>query len=121
MDVVKFNEADIKRGAKIFKTKCSSCHTINEGGANKQGPNLFDIIGRKSGTVPNFNYTKANKNSGITWNNKILFEYLTNPKKYIKGTNMAFAGIKKEKDKIDLIAYLNQHQSECSYKDKRNT
>ena len=94
-------------GAKLFKAKCSTCHTINEGGPNKQGPNLFNVIGRKSGQVTGFKYTEANKNSGIIWNNKEMFDYLTNPKKYIKGTNMAFPGFKKIQDKNDIIAYLN--------------
>ena len=95
------------QGAKLFKSKCSTCHTINEGGPNKQGPNLFGVIGRQSGQVQGFKYTDANKNSGIIWDNKNMFDYLTNPKKFIKGTNMAFPGFKKEKDKLDIIAYLN--------------
>jgi cytochrome c len=106
-----FEKGNESKGAKIFKTKCSTCHTIHEGGQNKQGPNLFNIIGRKAGQVDNFNYTKANKNSGITWTNETLFDYLTNPKKYIKGTNMLFSGIKKEKEKVDLNAFLNKYQS----------
>ena len=72
-----FEKGNESRGAKIFKTKCSTCHTIDEGGQNKQGPNVFNIIGRKAGQVDNFNYTKANQNSGITWTNETLFDYLT--------------------------------------------
>ena len=103
-----FTNGDSNNGAKLFKAKCSTCHTINEGGPNKQGPNLFAVIGRQSGKVSGFNYTKANKNSGILWTNETMFDYLANPKKYIKGTNMAFPGLKKEKDRFDLIKYLNE-------------
>jgi len=75
-------------GAKLFKAKCATCHTCNEGGPNKQGPNLFGVIGRQSGQVAGFKYTAANKNSGITWSNETMFDYLANPKKYIKGTHL---------------------------------
>ena len=107
--MVNFDNGDINNGSKLFKAKCSTCHTINQGGPNKQGPNLYNVIGRKSGQVKGFKYTEANKNSGIIWNNQNMFDYLTNPKKYIKGTNMAFPGFKKEKDKLDIISYLNSN------------
>ena len=94
-------------GAKLFKAKCATCHTCNEGGPNKQGPNLFGVMGRQSGQTNGFKYTDANKGSGITWTNQTMFDYLQNPKKYIKGTNMAFPGFKKEKDRHDMVAYLN--------------
>ena len=94
-------------GAKLFKAKCATCHTCNEGGPNKQGPNLFGVMGRQSGQVNGFKYTKANKESGITWTDETLFAYLENPKKYIKGTNMAFPGFKKEKDRHAMVAFLN--------------
>ena len=81
--------------------------TANEGGPNKQGPNLFGVIGRKSGQVAGFKYTKANTESGIEWSNQTMFDYLKDPKKYIKGTNMAFPGFKKEQDRADVVAYLN--------------
>ena len=101
------SSGDAKQGAKLFKAKCGTCHTINGGGPNKQGPNLFSVMGRQSGLVPGFKYTNANKKSGIIWSNQTMFDYLENPKKYIKGTNMAFPGFKKEKDREDVIAYLN--------------
>jgi len=103
------NMGDAKRGAKLFKAKCATCHTINQGGPNKQGPNLYNVIGRQSGQVQGFKYTEANKKSGIIWTNETMFDYLANPKKYIKGTNMAFPGFKKEKDRLDVIAYLNEN------------
>ena len=107
MDLSKGN---LDSGAKIFKSKCLACHTSNEGGPNRQGPNLFKVVGRKAGEVPNFKYTSANKNSGIVWTKENLFEYLLNPKKYIKGTSMAFPGLKKESDRLDIISYLNSLQ-----------
>lgn len=85
--------------------------TDNEGGPTKQGPNLWGLFGRKSGTVAGYAYTAANKNSGITWSDQTLFEYLLNPKKYIKGTKMVFAGLKKEQDRADLISFLKANTS----------
>ena len=101
------DDGNAAKGAKLFKAKCATCHTANEGGPNKQGPNLFGVIGRKSGQVAGFKYTKANTESGIEWSNQTMFDYLKDPKKYIKGTNMAFPGFKKEQDRADVIAYLN--------------
>merc|ERR1712072_1378788 len=101
------NMGDVKKGAKIFKQKCLQCHTYpGPGSKNGTGPDLTGLMGRQSGTVEGFSYSRANKESGITWDEKVLFEYLENPKKYIKGTKMAFAGLKKEADRHNLIAYL---------------
>ena len=70
------------------------------------GPNLHGIFGRKTGQAPGYSYTAANVNKGVTWSEATLFEYLENPKKYIPGTNIAFAGLKKAQDRADLITYL---------------
>jgi len=79
---------------------------IDQGGKNGQGPNLWGIIGRQSGGVEGFAYSAANKNSGITWSDKHLEVYLQDPKKYMPGTKMVFAGLKKEADRADLISFL---------------
>ncbi|ETS64729.1 cytochrome c [Moesziomyces aphidis] len=101
-----FKEGDAKKGAGLFKTRCAQCHTLGAGEPNKVGPNLHGLFGRTSGTVDGYSYTEANKNRAVEWGNDTLFEYLENPKKYIPGTKMAFAGLKKEKDRNDLVTYL---------------
>ena len=79
-----------------------------QGGADKQGPNLNGLFGRTSGTKPGYSYSKANQNAAILWGEDTLFDYLKAPKKYIKGTKMVFAGLKKKGDRKDLIAYLKE-------------
>jgi cytochrome c len=88
--------------------KCLACHAIGEGAKNKVGPELNGLDGRKSGSAPDYNYTDANKNSGITWNEAQFKEYIKDPKAKIPGTKMAFAGIKNDKEINDLWAYLSK-------------
>ena len=94
------------QGATIFKAKCATCHTCNEGGPQKQGPNLFGILGRKAGEKAGFTFTKALKEKQIEWTDDHLLSFLAGPKAFAKGTSMAFPGFKKECDRADVVAYL---------------
>ena len=98
---------DVAAGKTSFN-KCLPCHAIGDGAKNKVGPELNGIDGRKSGTAPDYNYSDANKNSGVTWNKEQFLEYIKDPKAKIPGTKMAFAGIKNEKEANDLWAYVSQ-------------
>jgi cytochrome c len=105
---LQYPPGDAKKGANLFKTRCAQCHTVVESEGNKIGPNLHGLFGRHTGQVEGFSYTDANKQKGIEWNENTLYEYLENPKKYIPGTKMAFGGLKKGKDRNDLITWLRE-------------
>jgi cytochrome c len=95
---------DPAAGKRVF-IKCMSCHAVQEG-QNRVGPSLYGIVGRPAGSVEKFNYSDANANSGIVWTKDVMFEYLENPQEYIPGTRMVFPGLPSEKDRRDVIAYL---------------
>lgn len=95
---------DPEAGEKVFR-QCATCHALKEG-ENRTGSSLHGIIGRTAGTVEGYNYSKANRESGIVWSEQELFAYLENPRKTIPGTKMAFVGLKKPGDRANLIAYL---------------
>lgn len=97
---------DADAGKKVF-AKCMPCHNVDKP-QNKVGPTLLGLFGRTAGTVEGFKYSDANKNSGIVWTAEVLNEYLVDPKAYMPGTRMVFAGLKKDEDRANLIAYLEQ-------------
>lgn len=97
---------DAVKGEALFKGRAAQCHTATKGGLNGVGPNLYGLIGRQAGTIPGFSYSKANLESGVTWTREVLDPYLENPKKFMPGTKMSFAGLKKAADRADLIAFL---------------
>lgn len=101
-----YNTGDLENGKRKFAL-CRSCHTVTEGGPNMTGPNLYGIFGRKAGTAPGYNYSDAVKNAGFTWDADHLDHWLTNPQNFLPGAKMPpVAGLKDEKDRVDLIAYL---------------
>jgi cytochrome c len=97
--------ADLKKGKKTFK-KCAACHKVEKGAGSKIGPNLYGVIGRNKGSINGFKYSDALKSKGGKWNYKDLNIFLTKPKDFIPGTKMAFAGLKKDQDRANIIAYL---------------
>lgn len=98
---------DPAEGEKVFAI-CKTCHQIGEGAKNAIGPELNGVVGRKAGSVAGYSYSDANKNSGITWDEANLAEYLKDPKAKVPGTKMVFAGIKDDKKIQDVIAFLKQ-------------
>lgn len=98
---------DVAEGEKVFR-KCSPCHDVGEKAKNKVGPILNGLEGRKSGTVPGFRYSDANKNSGIVWDEAQFLDYIKDPRAKIPGTKMVFVGIKKAEEARNLWAYLRQ-------------
>ena len=99
---------DIASGEKIFK-KCAACHSINKGGKNNIGPALYNVVKRKVGGVADYKYSKALATYEKNWTFEELNGFLKKPAKYIRGTKMAYAGLRKEKDRASVIKYLNQN------------
>jgi cytochrome c len=102
---------DAVAGDKTFNV-CRACHEIGDGAKNLVGPVLNGVVGRKSGSYPGYAYSDANKNSGITWDEATLMEYLKNPRAKVPGTKMLFPGLKKDDDIVNVIAFLKQHGSD---------
>ncbi|MBV9656300.1 MAG: cytochrome c family protein [Acetobacteraceae bacterium] len=102
---------DAAAGEKVF-TVCKACHQIGPTAKNAVGPELNGVVGRKAGSVEGYSYSAANKESGITWDEATLTPYLQNPQAVVKGTKMAFAGVKDPQKVKDLIAYLSQYSAD---------
>jgi cytochrome c len=105
-------KADIKNGERIFKAKCTQCHVINSNGVHVgQGPNLWGVTARKIAQIVNYAYSSAfKKKSDLEWSVEHLNQYLYKPQKFIRGTKMSFAGLSKEQERADVIAYLAANQ-----------
>ena len=106
---------DAQKGKAVFNI-CLACHTIGPGAENKIGPELNGLDGRKAGTVPNSDYSDANKSSGIVWNEETFEDYIKNPAAKVPGTKMIFPGIKNEQQEKDLWAYISQFDSDGNSK-----
>ena len=98
---------DMENGKAVWN-KCRACHQVGEGAKNMVGPVLNGLLGRKAGTIEGFNYSEANKTSGITWDEATFREYIKNPKAKIPNTKMVFVGLSDERDIEDLLAFLKQ-------------
>ena len=99
---------DAVSGEKVFK-KCAACHSITKGGKNKIGPALYNVVGRKVGDISDYKYSKALAAYGKEWTFEELNGFLIKPTKWVKGTKMAYAGLRKEKDRASVIKYLNEN------------
>lgn len=105
---------DAENGEQVFR-KCRACHQVGEGAKNTVGPQLNNIIGRPAGSVEGFNYSKANKEAGaggLVWTEENLMEYLENPRKFMPRNKMAFAGLRDEQDRKDVIAFLKKYSQQ---------
>ncbi len=98
--------ADAAAGEAAFRRLCAACHIVTAEGRRGVGPSLFGIVGRKSGTVDGFRYSAANQNANVVWTPEVLERYLVNPREFMPGTTMAFAGIRNDADRANVIAYL---------------
>lgn len=100
-----WNAGDLDNGRRVF-ARCRSCHTITEGGPNMTGPNLYGLFGQQAGTHAGFNYSTALKEAGFAWDGERLDHWLENPRTFLQGTKMSFAGIPDATDRRDVIAFL---------------
>lgn len=102
---------DVEKGKKVAK-KCKACHTLKKGGRNKLGPPLYGVLDRAAGSVKTYKYSKAMMKSGITWDEHTFNDYITKPRKVVKGTKMSFGGVKKATQRADLLAYFKTLREE---------
>lgn len=100
-----YNAADLDNGRRVF-ARCRSCHTITEGGPNMTGPNLYGVFGSQAGAHPDYNYSTAVQQADFVWDGERLDHWLENPRTFLKGTKMSFAGIPDATDRRDVIAFL---------------
>ena len=103
-----FASTSVAEGAKVFK-KCAACHSIAEGGGNKIGPALWGVLGRPTGSIPDYKYSKAMAAHGKNWSFEEMNGFLIKPKDWIKGTKMSFAGLKNAKERVAVILYMNEN------------
>jgi cytochrome c len=116
-------EGDVEKGESVFK-KCRACHAVGEGAKNKVGPVLNGVIGRTAGTSEDYKYSKAMiaaGEGGLVWDDTTIGEYLAKPRDFIPKNKMAFAGLKKEDDVVNIIAYLKQFSEDGSESDSEET
>ena len=102
----KLKDANVQHGEALFKQQCFTCHTIDKGGVNKVGPNQWDILGRKKASHEGFSYSSALQAKGGEWSYEDINHMISKPQAFVRGTKMAFAGLAKEQDRADVIAYL---------------
>jgi len=100
-----YAQGDLDNGRRVF-ARCRSCHTITDGGPNMTGPNLYGVFGRQIGALPKYNYSNAAKQADFVWDGERLDDWLENPRTFLKGTKMSFAGIPDAEDRRDVIAFL---------------
>lgn len=106
---------DAEAGAKVFN-QCRACHQVGETAKNLIGPKLNGLFGRTAGSIEGFNYSEANKKSGIVWSEAVFAEYIKDPKAKIPGTKMVYAGLKNEQQVADLIAFLKRYDADGKVK-----
>lgn len=100
-----YSEADTENGRRVF-ARCRSCHTLPEGGPNMTGPNLWGVFGRQAGSVEGYNYSPALREADFTWTAEQLDQWLNDPRGFLPGNKMSFAGVRDETDRRDLIGWL---------------
>lgn len=100
-----YNSADLDNGRRVF-ARCRACHTLNEGGPNMTGPNLFGVFGREAGGHPGYNYSTVLRDADFAWDAERLDHWLENPREFLRGNKMSFPGIPDAEDRLDVIAWL---------------